>query len=368
MKMNIISFSDNNTDYKIEQINRPNTYKDLIDIIKQKINPKSYKLFYLSKERLKVPIDEKEEGWKQEENIFLEKKFVLSIKGSYFHQMTQGSPDDKKDELEDKYSCLLCGDDVKNEKPIYCYNCQKVFHKKCFDIYKQKKEKENKKILACPACTTEFPFDIWRTDIGYLEKREKEAKIFKLENDNFWKMYLKFNEEKQEKMAEWYKQEQKKMAEWYKQDKKLFTQEVNDLLEKLKSIFIKCSFDNENNLLNLKKQLDFEKYDTFKSLKIINSYLDKLDKKLGKKCFTVIHSIPKEGEYNIFGKSFVETNKNYIKLKLNDNYIDFTGKTKLKEGEQKLTFEITEITHPLLNLSEMFNNCYTLINISELKY
>ena len=81
----------------------------------------------------------------------------------------------------------------------------------------------------------------------------------------------------------------------------------------------------------------------------------------------IIYKTNKEGEGDIFGKKFVENNKNNIKLIINENEnkIDLIRRYKLKKGENNIKIIIK---NKITNLEYMFEYCKSLINIEELKY
>jgi hypothetical protein len=50
------------------------------------------------------------------------------------------------------HDCVICFENIDiNNTYIKCCNCEKLFHKKCIDKWKEKKKQT---ILSCPSCTT----------------------------------------------------------------------------------------------------------------------------------------------------------------------------------------------------------------------
>ena len=72
-----------------------------------------------------------------------------------------------------------------------------------------------------------------------------------------------------------------------------------------------------------------------------------------------------ESEDNIFGKRFVENNKDNIDLIINEEKSKLVSKCKLKEGENIIRIIIKS---KLRNLAYMFYECKSLIDISKLEY
>ena len=79
----------------------------------------------------------------------------------------------------------------------------------------------------------------------------------------------------------------------------------------------------------------------------------------------LIYSVSKKRDYSIFGNKFVENNKRYIELIINNKRSILTDRFYLKEGDTTITMLIkTKLT----NLDCMFESCRSLKNIDELKY
>ena len=70
-------------------------------------------------------------------------------------------------------------------------------------------------------------------------------------------------------------------------------------------------------------------------------------------------------EIRIFGKKFVENNKNNIELIINGKENNLIEKYKLKKGDNNIKIKIK---NKLINLEYMFSECKSLKNIDELKY
>ena len=79
----------------------------------------------------------------------------------------------------------------------------------------------------------------------------------------------------------------------------------------------------------------------------------------------LIYECEEDKKYNIFGKKFVENNKNNIELIINGNKSELIEKYKLNKGKNDI--EII-IKNKIINMEYMFHNCNTLINIDKLKY
>ena len=130
--------------------------------------------------------------------------------------------------------------------------------------------------------------------------------------------------------------------------------EINKQNEKINELFkINREKDKkikylESKCNNIKKELDI----------LINIYKNKKE-------INLIYESENEEIQNIFGKSFVETNKNNIKLSINGEKTDLIDKYKLKKGYNNIKLKII---NKITNISNMFCECKTLKNINDLKY
>ena len=79
----------------------------------------------------------------------------------------------------------------------------------------------------------------------------------------------------------------------------------------------------------------------------------------------LIYYTKKDGINNIFGKKFVENNKNNIELIINGERNKLVKEYKLKRSENNIQIIIKK---KITNLEDMFEFCSSLKNIDELKY
>ena len=82
----------------------------------------------------------------------------------------------KQEILDEKYSCLLCSIIIKNEKPYFCYKCQKIFHDKCLKDWNEKCKLQNKN-FSCPNRRNELPIENWNKKLDYEENRIDDANL-----------------------------------------------------------------------------------------------------------------------------------------------------------------------------------------------
>ena len=123
--------------------------------------------------------------------------------------------------------------------------------------------------------------------------------------------------------------------------KKTENEELNDLIKKLleKDPLIRINWD------------EYFNHPFFKS-----KYKNKINLK---------YYVNKDGINNIFGKKFVENNKNNIELIINGERNKLVKEYELKKGENIIQIIIKK---KITDLEDMFEYCNTLKNIEELKY
>ena len=100
--------------------------------------------------------------------------------------------------------------------------------------------------------------------------------------------------------------------------------------------------------------------------------MEQLKKKFNKKEITeykriidITYNVQSKAFYNIFGKEFVENNKDNIDLTINGKKNELVNFCELKEGKNYITIKIK---NKLTNVSKMFYWCKWLKDINELKY
>ena len=105
-------------------------------------------------------------------------------------------------------------------------------------------------------------------------------------------------------------------------------------------------------------------HDKENSNKIVNGNRNeiKFDKYINK--INITYYAKTKGNYDIFGKKFVENNEGNISLNINGKINNLVHNYELKEGENIITLIIK---NKLINLSYMFISCESLKDIQELK-
>ena len=281
-----------------EQISskRPNTFNELKLIIINNIKnlPNNYNIYYKSELDEEIIINNNEEYMLAKSKIFIKEMNDLSCStDSLFSSNYKRLSYSEQEELDDKYNCNVCDIIIKNEKPLLCYQCQKIFHKKCLEDWNNKCQ-ELIINFNCPKCKFEMPLIDWKEKINYTGEREKEAeileKLYKLKNID------KINNNKYDKLNKEYNK---------------FKENSNDIFEKIINKIFAIKKLLENNIINQIYNINYN------NLKEISNYILEELENIEAKIKIKFNNI---NENNIIN--------NYY---LNKNYIKFQDKEKLEE-------------------------------------
>jgi surface protein len=158
-------------------IKKPKTYNELLSYIKNgfKKLPKDYEIYY-TKDTENVIIDSNEKYKLSNDTIFIREIFKLDASKSKFTFFYEQLPESKQEILDEKYGCTICQENIRgknNEKPLLCYQCQKLFHRKCLEDWDKKCKMQNVN-FSCPKCKYELPFKNWKEKVNYAEERDNE--------------------------------------------------------------------------------------------------------------------------------------------------------------------------------------------------
>jgi len=144
-----------------QTITKPKLYNELIfhltTIFTQLSN--YFYIFYYNQKNEEMKIDN-DEQYKLCKDVLLIRKIEPNINQSIFSINYNKLSESKQEILDEKYCCNICKIFIKQEKPLICYRCQKIFHQKCLTDWDNKKKSLNQK-LSYPNCRKELPIDLW---------------------------------------------------------------------------------------------------------------------------------------------------------------------------------------------------------------
>ena len=181
-ELNILILDNLNKTKEELSIIKPNTYQDLLNLLEEKYkNITNYELFIFDFKNNEIKINN--ENYHMLDNIlFIREKNKNTLKQSLFEINYNKLSESKRDILDDKYNCILCSIIIKNENPLLCYKCQKIFHEKCIKDWDKKCKLQNKN-LTCPNCRNELPIEKWNKKIDYEDKRKEEGNSMNIINE-----------------------------------------------------------------------------------------------------------------------------------------------------------------------------------------
>ena len=117
---------------------------------------------------------------------------------------------------------------------------------------------------------------------------------------------------------------------------------------------------NDNKNIN---NIDFKKHTSNFQLNYIDNDVIEFENN-NNQALALKYFVRKKGNYNIFGKEFVQNNKEFIDLIINGKNNPLIDKYELTEGENSITMIMKD---NLTNLSYMFSFCDSLRDIKDLK-
>ena len=349
--------------------------------------PTHYKILYQSEENDLCEITNEKEYNLAKNIIFIKQINEKDLNKSIFTLNYNQLSDSQQDLLDEKFCCFICSDTIKNEDPPFCYICQKNFHYKCLEKWEMSNASLNK-ILNCPNCRNQLPLKNWKKRLNFEEIRQNEAKMmneiknYKDKNDIFQKI---INKKEFDKLEE----KDTGIEEKFEVFKKLTSNLLKNILINLNEISssINSKLNKEicqliyrvianplqppiNDIYNTISE-EFEVIKKFINNKL---YLNKSgnnilanEEKLNnnKKEINLLYYSINGGKEKIFGKTFVENNRDNIDIIINGNKEALIDEYLLKKGDNNIELKLK---NELNKIEEMFYGCKTLKNIDDLKY
>ena len=368
-KLNIYLFDNSNNTKEELNINKPNTYQELLNQLRQKYqNITNYDIFILDDKNNEIKIND--EKYNLLNNfLFIRENNKMNLEQSInFDELSES----KQNILDDKYACKICTVIIKKENPLFCYKCQKIFHEKCLKYWEEKCREQNKN-FSCPNCRNELSIENWNKKLNFEDNRKEDGNLMNTINE-------------QNNMIQKYEVYIRKSINMFKNTldeinfiHKLFNFEKNEKLNNMVNTFpltfTNLEIDELNEVISDElKKFKFHLINNNEKNKLIdiNNYneiineIEMEEKEQTKNKINLIYFAKKKGNYNILGKKFIENNKDNIELYINYKKINLSNDNCLLQKGDNIITLITK--KKLNNLSYMFHQCDALKDITELKY
>ena len=361
----------------IEEINliRPNSFEELISNLKYNLKklPKYYKIYNISEKNEEIIINNNEQYSIVKDILFIREIEHIhnnNLKQSIFERNYNKLPESKQLLLDEKYNCFICSMSIKNEKPLFCYICQKIFHEKCLVSWDTKRKSQNEK-FTCPNCRSDFPLEKWKKKLDYEDNRKNEAENMNLINK------LKSYINKQNYIIKKYNDYIEKTFDIFKNVLKkleIIKSFLNVKNDKLKNIIKQFPLNKDNLDIDFISQTIFKELEKveyyitnpqYNNIKLESSNIIKKSNYQTNNQIKLIYYAEHANIYDIFGEKFVSNNINNIKLIINGENQNLVNKCKLNKGENSIELIIKR---NLTNLEDMFYNISTFKNLGELNY
>ena len=379
----------------IEEISleKPKVYQELIGILKNKLKkiPKFFIILVQSLEGNEIIIKSEQEYKLVKDIIFIREINKNNLNNSIFSLNYNRLSESKQEILDEKYNCSICFKNIKNENPLFCYKCQKIFHNKCLVDWDKKNKRQNKN-LSCPNCRNELPLEKWEHKLGFEDDRKNEAD--KMDKFAQYDLIINLNKSQEKKINELTLENEK-----YKKYLEECFNLIKDILCKIDDILNNRNLKNIKNNIELIRDLSLNKFIIpfkdisqiiLKKLEIIKkntnnidfinykkdlNEINKLEEKFAnndymnlyefKNEFNLIYYTKFEGYYTILGSNFIKKNKENIEIIINDLKKPLMNKYLLYKGNNNIKIIFKK---SLTNLEYMFYNCISLKDIEDLKF
>ena len=165
-------------------INKPKTYQELLKHLNK--NNKFYEIFMYDNYNKKIIINNEDKYKIIEDIIFIKEIELDNLEKSIFSLNYDKLQESAQEILDEKFNCNICSIIIKNQKPYFCYKCQKIFHEKCLKDWDNKCKLQNKN-LECPNCRNKLSLENWNRKLDYEDNRVDKANL--LNKINEYKLY-----------------------------------------------------------------------------------------------------------------------------------------------------------------------------------
>ena len=369
-KINIFILDHLDNEKEEITIDKPNTYQELVKYLS---NETKICEIFIYDNNIKIIIDNEDKYKLIKYTIFV--KELDNSDRSISSLNYDKSSESNQNITDEKYNCKICSTIIKNEKSYLCQKCQKLFHEKCLKELDNECKLQNKN-LECPNCKNIIQLENWNTKLDYEDDRLDNINI--LNEINEFQLNNNMNSNKNiinDKTIKEYEDYINKTIVIFKiilnkiniihnTMEMKNNDELSELIKNYKLNIDNLNIDYISNVINEELDNIYEKILNKKHNE--NKMSNKIsEKELFKNDINLIYYTEKKSICNIFGKDFINNNKDNVELIINGKNNKIVDKFELKEGNNIITLIIK---NKLTNLSNMFYDCNNLKDIKELKH
>ena len=107
-------------------INKPKKYQELLKYLSNKNKLyELYEIFIYDSNNNKIIINNEDKFKIIKDILFIKEINKDDLEKSIFSKNYDKLSESKQEILDEKYNCNICTNIIKNEKPYFCYKCQK---------------------------------------------------------------------------------------------------------------------------------------------------------------------------------------------------------------------------------------------------
>ena len=305
INIEVLLFDTSNNIIEETSLEKPETYEKLLETLRIKLKklPNQFEIFIQSINGKDVIINDNQNYKLINDIIFIRTINDDDLGKSIFQINYDKLSESNQNILDERFSCSICLEKVKNEKPLFCYKCQKIFHNNCLNDWDKKMKLQNKN-LSCPNCRSELPLDKWEHKLDFEDNRKSEAE--KMNKFSQYDLILKMNNAQEKKINELHleiEKQKKNLEESFKF--------IKEILFKVEEIIDIINPNNNNNINDLMKILSV-KNENFPYKNISQITLKKLEM-IKKNIHTIFRNQqPQQGQNQQFkqGQFFVQQGQN----------------------------------------------------------
>ena len=323
-------------------LNRPNTYSNLLSTIKTKFKnlKQNYNIFYIT-DNYKEKILSTEEDYTIVNDILYIRN-IEELENS-FSKLSKSL----NMNFENKFQCVICKEIIYNEKPLYCYRCLKLYHQNCLKNWKRVEEEKGND-LNCPACKYILNLEEWEKKIDHEDNMKKDEKFIKIIEE-----YTKYKSQAGKLFENIFNEIMKIKSYLSIKNKKLnINQLSSNSINDLPNIINEELKEIKNNL-----KIFFGEYENIIEDNILDNDNDNDNE------INIIYKKGKNNKIRIFGEEFVKNNKDKFKMIINKKEYDLREYYKIDNNELKI--KLIGINN-IENMKCIFAECENLYSLPDI--